>query len=72
MFSNREDFNQFHSENGETCDYDAMRSEIGHSYFSGNAEFTFADIAEFSLHHETSAEHGISHDSGGGHSHGSH
>ena len=71
MFSSREDFDQFHSENGESCDYDAMRDEIGHSHFSGNAEFTFSDIISSSSHHETSTDHGGSQDSGG-HGHGGH
>ena len=71
MFSSREDFDQFHFENGESCNYDVMRSEIGHSHFSGNAEFTFADIFESSSHHETYTDHGSFHDSGG-HDHGGH
>ena len=44
MFSDRDEFNQFHHEIGETCDYDAMRAEIADSHFQGNADFTISDV----------------------------
>ena len=72
MFSGREDFNQFHSESGETCDYDAMRVEIAHSHFADNADFTFADIAGSFAEHGSGADHGGFHDAGGGDGHGGH
>ena len=44
MFSSRHDFDQYHKEIGETCDYDAMRCEIGNSYFNGNANFSVTEV----------------------------
>lgn len=42
MFSNKHDFNQYHEEIGENCDYDAMRCEIG------NSDFSVAEVASVS------------------------
>ncbi|MBV7263457.1 hypothetical protein KCG43_15750 [Photobacterium sp. WH24] len=48
MFSNRKDFDQFHQEIGENCDYDAMRCEIGDIYFNGSSDFSVSDITSAS------------------------
>jgi hypothetical protein len=44
MFSGRDDFIQFHTDIGETCDYDAMRAEIAHNHFSGDVNFDVGDM----------------------------
>ena len=72
MFSGREDFEQFHSENGESCDYDAMRTEIAHKHFSGNPNFTLEDIVGSHPEHSSGADHGSHHDAGDGHGRGGH
>lgn len=51
MFSERAEFNSFHDENGETCDYDSMRSEVADYFFRGNSNFTVADVLEIFLEH---------------------
>jgi len=71
MFSSRADFDEFHSENGESCNFDAMRAEIAHSHFGGNEEFTLDDIAGSGSEHDSGSEHGAHHDAGGG-GHGGH
>jgi hypothetical protein len=72
MFSSRAEFEQFHSENGESCDFDSMRAEIAHAHFGGNADFTFEDIADPSSEHGPGADHGAHHDAGGADGHGGH
>ena len=48
MFSSKHDFNQYHEEIGESCDYDSMRCEIGLSHFNGHSDFSVADISSVS------------------------
>ena len=72
MFSLREDFTQFHTDVGENCDYDAMRAEVGHSHFSGDAGFTVDDIWNSFPEHSSEVTHMGSHDSGDGHGHSGH
>jgi hypothetical protein len=69
MFSGREDFVKFHTDIGETCDYDAMRGEVAHNHFSGDVNF---DIVSSYSEHGSDASHPGSHDSGGGHGHSGH
>jgi len=59
MFSSREAFDQYHHEIGESCDYDAMRSEIAEQHFHGNAAFEVSDIAS------VSSDYGGGFDAGG-------
>ena len=68
MFSNREDFEQFHLENGEPCDYDIMRGEVIERHFDNNLNFNFFNI----FHHETGTDHTSSHDSSDSHNFGDH
>ena len=72
MFSGREDFIRFHNEIGETCDFDAMRAEVAHSYFSGDVNFDVSDIVNLYSENGSEASHPGSHDSGSGHGHGGH
>jgi hypothetical protein len=72
MFSAREDFAQFHSDGGESCDYDAMRGEVAQGHFAGDAGFTMADVGNVFGEQVSDATHGGSHDAGGGHGHGGH
>jgi hypothetical protein len=39
MYCDRESFDAYHRANGEVCDYDAMRADIGASYFGGDTNF---------------------------------
>lgn len=71
LFSSRADFDKFHSENGESCNFDAMRAEIAHSHFGGNEEFTFDDIVSSGSEHGSGSAHGGHHDADGG-GHGGH
>jgi hypothetical protein len=48
MFSSRESFELYHQEIGESCDYDAIRSEIADQHFHGNSGFEISDIATVS------------------------
>ena len=69
MFSDRENFNEYHREMGEYCDYNVMRGEIASLYSLGNSDFTISDIsASFSDSgsHSGDGGHGHGGDSGGG------
>lgn len=59
MFSSREAFDQYHQETGESCDYDAMRTEIADQHFQGNSGFEIGDIAS------VSSDYGGGFDAGG-------
>jgi hypothetical protein len=72
MFSGREDFNQFHIDMGETCDYDAMRGEVAHNHFSDDVNFDAGDIVNIYSEHGSDASHQSSDNSGSGHGHGGH
>ena len=72
MFSGRDDFAKFHAGIGETCDYDAMRGEVAHNHFSGDANFDVGDIVSLYSEHGSDASHSESHDSGSGHGHSGH
>lgn len=66
MFSDRENFNQFHHELGEVCDYDAMRAEIADRHFHGNAAFDVSDVFTISSEPAGGPGHNGTHDVGGG------
>lgn len=38
LYVSHERFDQWHQEQGENCDYEAMRDEISTTHFSGNSE----------------------------------
>lgn len=44
IFSNKKEFDRYHTDMGEVCDYQIMRSEIGASFFQGNIDFGISDI----------------------------
>lgn len=67
MFSLRKDFIQFHVDAGETCNYEAMRAEIAHSYLSSDTAFMVDDIANSYSSHSSGSVHTDSHQSGDGH-----
>lgn len=72
IFSDRDGFDEFHQEIGETCDYDAMRAEVGEGYFHGHAGFSTSDV--FAVSSESGIEIGHSgpHGDGNGHDAGGH
>jgi hypothetical protein len=72
MFSNRDDFNQFHLEIGETCDYDGMRAEIADRHFHGDTDFTISDVFAASSEAGADQAHSGSHGMGGGDDHSGH
>ncbi len=45
MYLPRDEFDSFHQQTGESCDYDAMRQETGDLCFSGRTDFSVADCA---------------------------
>jgi len=47
-YSSPFDFQTYHSERGEICDYESMRSEIGDVCFGGHTDFTISDALESS------------------------
>ncbi|MEI2743060.1 MAG: DUF6559 family protein [Candidatus Competibacter sp.] len=70
MFSGREAFDQYHQEVGESCNYDAIRSEIADLHFQGNSGFEINDIAAVSSNYgggfDTNGFDGSGADGGGG------
>ena len=66
MFSERDDFNQFHHELGEICDYDAMRAEVADRHFHGNAAFDVSDVFAISSETAGGPDHSGAHDVGSG------
>ena len=47
MYTSFEKFQQWHEEQGETCDYNVMREEIINNYFCGDkASFESASLSE--------------------------
>ena len=44
MFSTRSEFDKYHEEIGEICDYQAMRCDVANNHFNGNAGFETSDI----------------------------
>ena len=74
LFSSETDFQAYHQAIGEDCDFAAMRAEIGHAHFHGNADFTANDVASHAAGWDGhAAGHGAGHGSfdggGGGHGH---
>ncbi|HEY5938290.1 MAG TPA: DUF6559 family protein, partial [Kofleriaceae bacterium] len=63
MYCDRTSFDAYHHERGETCDYDAMRADIGASYFGGDTTFdaTSFDVLDASY----ATPDGGGHDGGG-------
>ncbi|HED35908.1 MAG TPA: hypothetical protein ENJ08_17065 [Gammaproteobacteria bacterium] len=51
MFSDREAFDQYHQETGESCNYDDMRCEIADKHLDGNSYFGIADVTSVSSGH---------------------
>ncbi len=45
MYLTRDEFDGFHRQSGEVCDYDAMRQEVGDLCFSGRADFAVTECA---------------------------
>ncbi|WP_444916232.1 DUF6559 family protein [Microbulbifer sp. VAAC004] len=45
IFCSKKDFDAYHHEIGEMCDYGAMRGEVGNLHFYGNANFSSNDVA---------------------------
>ncbi|WP_153039178.1 DUF6559 family protein [Microbulbifer sp. Q7] len=45
IFCSKKDFDQFHNEIGEACDYGVMRGEVGNLHFYGNSNFSSNDVA---------------------------
>ena len=54
LYSSRKAFDRWHGERGETCDYAAMRAEIGGSSLAGNTGAM--DVSDFGT--ETESSHG--------------
>lgn len=48
MFSKKSDFNQYHDEADEICDYDSMRSLVAQNHFNGYCDFSMHDITSVS------------------------
>src|SRR2546426_5642875 len=46
MCCNRRDFNAYHRAASESCDYDAMRSEIAAQFFGGDQSFDAGDVID--------------------------
>ena len=49
MFSDRDDFDQFHSQFSESVSYDEIRSEIAHHHFGGDVTFSMSDMSSDSF-----------------------
>jgi hypothetical protein len=67
MFTDRDDFNKFYPEFGDSRFYDEVRAGIAETYFDGNPEFTVSDVFGLSSDSGADAAHGGSH---GGDGHG--
>ena len=48
-YSCEADFNAYHREQGETCDYNTMRGEVADICFNGDSNFTILDIVGSSV-----------------------
>jgi hypothetical protein len=46
MYCSLGDFNDYHRDTGEDCDYAAMRSEVANRFFDGDASFNADDVIE--------------------------
>ena len=46
MYCTMPDFTAYHEQNGEVCDYNAMRSEVGGRFFNGNTSFDASDVID--------------------------
>ncbi|BFM51276.1 DUF6559 family protein [Marinomonas sp. THO17] len=49
IFSNQKNFESYHQEIGENCDYESMRKEIGDTFFNGNSQFSVLDFSYVSF-----------------------
>jgi hypothetical protein len=65
MYCSQADFVDYHRSRGESCNYDAMRSEISHCLFQADMPFSVSDIfeADIQFNHSDSGSH-HHHDSG--------
>ena len=62
LYTSAEQFMKWHEEQGESCDYEAMREEITENYFHGNAaSFEAASCSEDVLDYAAGGDVG-SHD----------
>ncbi|WP_310489537.1 DUF6559 family protein [Chamaesiphon sp. VAR_69_metabat_338] len=61
IYCNDLDFNSYHHSLGESCDYQAMQSEIGQCLFGNNVEFNMTMVLDPDFQ---SAANGHHHDSG--------
>ncbi len=55
IYCSREDFDQYHRQTGEYCNYAAMRQEIGSMYFRGNTSFDATDAIGTNPHSSESS-----------------
>ena len=62
IYCSRRDFDEYHRAIGESCDYDAMRTEVGARFFGGSTTFDATDATDSSA--PSSAEGGAGGDSG--------
>jgi hypothetical protein len=46
MYCGRKDFDAYHREAGESCDYDAMRGEVAARFLEGAQSFDAADVID--------------------------
>ncbi|MCX2781160.1 DUF6559 family protein [Microbulbifer thermotolerans] len=44
IFCSKKAFDRYHTEMGETCDYEAMRSYVGNLFFNGNTNFSAHEV----------------------------
>lgn len=66
MYCDRTSFDAYHHERGEACDYDAMRADIGASYFGGDTTFDATSFDALDASYGTSDGHDAGgHDAGG-------
>jgi hypothetical protein len=50
LYTSMKQFNEWHYERGESCDYDGMREEVSANYFGGNSSY----IDSGSFHNDSS------------------
>jgi hypothetical protein len=64
MYCDFEDFSDYHRSIGESCNYEAMRSEISYCLFSNDTTFSTSSLATTEFNFES---HGHHHNSGSAH-----
>lgn len=48
MYCSCDDFVQYHTETGQSCDYEAMRTEVADYFFQANTAFDASDVVNSS------------------------